>query len=55
MTRRGGGGGGVVVVVGGPTELDHAELVGRTVVALRGFGEFEVRWGLCAYGKELTA
>ena len=34
-------------------ELDRAELFGRTVFALRGFGEFEVRWGIGSYGNEL--
>ena len=38
----------------GSVEIDHIKLVGRAIFALRGFGEFEVRWGVGAYGKDLN-
>ena len=46
-TLHGGGSGNV--------ETDHSKLVERTIFALRGFGEFQVRCGHGAYGKELNA
>ena len=39
----------------GNIEADHSKLVEKTIFALRGFGEFQVRWGIGAYGKELNA
>ena len=38
----------------GNAEIHHSNLVGRAVFALRGCGEFEVRWGAGAYGKDLN-
>ena len=38
----------------GNVELAHSELVGETIFALRGSGEFQVRWGIGAYGEELN-
>ena len=38
----------------GNVKIDHCKLVGRAVFALRGFGEFEVQWGVGAYGKDLN-
>ena len=39
----------------GNIEADHSKLAGKTISALRGFGGFQVRWGIWAYGKELNA
>ena len=36
----------------GNVEIDQIKLAGRTVFALRGFGEFEVRLGVDAYGED---
>ena len=35
-------------------ELDRVKLAGRIAYSLRGFGEFEERWGIGENGKELT-
>ena len=35
----------------GNVEIGHVKLVDRTIFALRGFGEFEVLWGLGHMGK----
>lgn len=39
----------------GHVEADHSKVVEWAVFALRGFGEFQVRWGIGAYGRELNA
>ena len=31
-------------------EVDHSKVVGKTIFALRGFGEFRAKWGIGAYG-----
>ena len=35
-------------------EIDHIELAGREIFALRGPGEFEARRGVGDYGKDLN-
>ena len=39
----------------GSVEVDRSKVVGKTIFTLRGFGEFRVKWGIGAYGKELNA
>ena len=39
----------------GSVEVDHSKVVEKTIFELRGFGEFRVKWGIGAYGKELNA
>ena len=39
----------------GNVEMCHSNVVARTIYALRGFGEFQGRWGIWAYGEELNA
>ena len=39
----------------GSVEADRSELAERAIFDLRCFGEFQVRWGIGAYGKELNA
>ena len=39
----------------GNVEVDHSNLVERTIFALRGFGGFQLRRGIGAYGKEMNA
>ena len=40
---------------GGNVEIDRSKLVERAVFSLRCVGEFDVRWGVGAYGKGLNA
>ena len=39
----------------GNVEVEHSKIAEMAVFALRGFGEFQVRWGIGAYGEELNA
>ena len=32
----------------GNVEVDHSKVVGKTIFALRGFGEFRAKWGIGA-------
>lgn len=39
----------------GNVAVGQSKLIGRTIFSLRAFVEFQVRWGIGAYGKELDA